>query len=268
MAVCKDSRQLNAALRLVSAGCLSLITAACSSEPLYDTLPGDIGFAEDSGVRLLWINSTADCLDCQNLDYRLRRLQARWKPDLKLTLVHVGSPDDETIAAAFLRKHRLAGSVVSVAGGTMSRYEPAVVTPALILLADGEIAWTSMESAGLTHPIDDLERVIELRVAKNADSEGASTDTLKYGQEVLLWAPERSSTPIPALAGRVNGCPKLLSRHPSVSQGEWALLDPQDVREISTSPIDSTAPPSVYEDVAWTSSTTRESILTQLSSCR
>lgn len=96
-------------------------------------------------THLVWLVRTADCLTCQDVDYAFRRVHARWGRDVPLMVVHVGSRRSESVPRAFLESRRVAASFQTVSPRAFARRFGDAVIPAIYLINDGLIAWTSSD---------------------------------------------------------------------------------------------------------------------------
>lgn len=136
----------------LTAAALALALAACSAGEapralaLGDSVPAEwlppAGAA--GGTPLVWVFRTADCLQCQGLDYPLRRLQASHGGVVPLVAVHVGAEADTALVRAFFAQRRLrVARLVTLSPRRFRRAFPGAELPALYLVRGGEVAWTS-----------------------------------------------------------------------------------------------------------------------------
>lgn len=108
---------------------------------------------------VVWVVRTEDCLTCQEVDYALRRVQARFGGDVPLLVVHVGRARSETIPREFLRSRRVDAAFLTLSPGAFARRFGDPVVPALHVVDGGVIAWSSadLRSRGaLRVPLDSL----------------------------------------------------------------------------------------------------------------
>src|ERR1044071_7202310 len=60
-----------------------------------------------AGIEMVWLFRPEDCLNCQNIDYSVRRVQQVFGSNVPLVTVHVGHPEDSRIVAGFFRRRRV-----------------------------------------------------------------------------------------------------------------------------------------------------------------
>jgi len=140
--------------RLSAALLLALAAAACGSPPAAPAAalaPGrpapaawtPVEWRRPVPVYLVWVVRTSDCLSCQFADYEFRRVAARFGPEVPLLTVHVGRPAAATVPEGFLRSRRLDARVHTVSPRDFARRHGDAALPAILLVRDGVIAWTS-----------------------------------------------------------------------------------------------------------------------------
>ena len=137
-------------VRRTLAAVLLLTAAGCAPD---DVVPLRVGtevpatWRPEGGARpevyLVWIARTRDCLSCQEIDFDLRRVQARFHGTVPLVALHVGAAEDEGVPRAFLRTRRVEAQVRTVSPRAFRRLHGDAVVPSLHLVRDGRIAWTS-----------------------------------------------------------------------------------------------------------------------------
>ncbi|HEU0014136.1 MAG TPA: hypothetical protein VFQ45_10655 [Longimicrobium sp.] len=140
--------------RLSAALLLALMAAACGrapARPVASLAAGKPAPAEWTPVEwrrpvpvyVVWLVRTADCLSCQFADYEFRRVAARFGPEVPLLTVHVGRPAAATVPQGFLRSRRLQSRVQTISPAEFARRHGDATLPAILLVRDGVIAWTS-----------------------------------------------------------------------------------------------------------------------------
>lgn len=94
---------------------------------------------------LVWVVRTEDCFTCQEVDYEFRRVQARWGSDVPLRVLHVGSARSESVPRAFLASRRIQASYQTVSPRAFERRFGNSVVPAIHLVNNGTIVWSSAD---------------------------------------------------------------------------------------------------------------------------
>lgn len=97
-----------------------------------------------AGTTVMWVFRSEDCLSCPDVDYPLRRLQARFGAEVPFVAVHVGGRHRDTLAASFFRQRRVAvRRAVTVDPRDFRRAFGDAPLPALYVVHAGEVRWTS-----------------------------------------------------------------------------------------------------------------------------
>lgn len=78
-------------------------------ERVWDT-PGETA----PTATILWAVTTEDCLSCQTFPSHLRRVQQRYRDQVGIVVVHVGSAADTAYVNALLKRERISATVVSL----------------------------------------------------------------------------------------------------------------------------------------------------------
>lgn len=98
---------------------------------------------------ILWAFRSEDCMSCLEVDYDLRRVQARFGSAVPLLAVHVGSVADSLVLIACLRTRRLrADRAVTVSPRAFREMYPEATLPGLYLLQGRRIAWSAASQGG------------------------------------------------------------------------------------------------------------------------
>lgn len=145
--------------RALSALLAAAVVAACapSGEELVATRPfpavwqpqGDTG----SVPFMAWLFRTEDCLSCDSFDYAVRRSQASLPLAVPLVAVHVGSVGDEQVPRSFFAARRIrVDRHLTVTPREFRRMAGASALPAVVLVKEGRIAWTSSVPQGVSTP--------------------------------------------------------------------------------------------------------------------
>ena len=151
-------RALAAVLLLTCAGC-------ARAEPV----PLRVGAAVPAAWRpsgpaprlhLVWIARTRDCLVCQELDFELRRVQSRFRGEVPLVAIHVGSRRDAGVPRAFLRGRRVDAEVRTISPRAFRRLHGDAGVPSLHLVHGGWLVWTSALRLGPGAPRVRLDTLV------------------------------------------------------------------------------------------------------------
>ncbi|MBW3570188.1 MAG: hypothetical protein KY467_03705 [Gemmatimonadetes bacterium] len=142
--------------------------AACSAPAPRTLTAGDALPAEwkpadvDSGVALLWVFRTRDCLSCEEVDEHLRRVQREFGASVAIVAVHVGNARDATVPRSFFASRRVAlARQVRHTPREFRRTFGDVTLPAVLVASGSRIVWSSAgpASSALTpHRLDGVLR--------------------------------------------------------------------------------------------------------------
>lgn len=98
---------------------------------------------------MLWLFKTENCLSCQMMDYHVRRVQVKFGADVPLVAVHVGADADSLIPRSFFFQKRLDVSrTITVAPREFGARFSQTDLPAVLVVSNGRIAWSSVSVGG------------------------------------------------------------------------------------------------------------------------
>jgi hypothetical protein len=138
----------------LSAALAAVLLAACAPDAPTRTLGPDDALPEPwlvgpgtdlrEGTAVVWVFRPEDCLSCPDVDYPLRRLQARHGAAVPFVAVHVGGRHRDTLAASFFRQRRVAvRRALTVDPRDFRREFGEPPLPALYVVRDGKVRWAS-----------------------------------------------------------------------------------------------------------------------------
>lgn len=103
------------------------------------------------GPFIAWMFLTENCLSCDSFDYAVRRSQAAVPASVPLVAVHVGSRSAEQIPRSFFASRRVrVDRYVTVSSRDFRRLAGPSALPAIVLVKEGRIAWTSALPQGVS----------------------------------------------------------------------------------------------------------------------
>lgn len=140
--------------RRLSAALAAVLLAGCGADPPAQMLStGDAvpeawlvapGIDLRQGTNVLWVFRSEDCLGCPDVDYPLRRVQARFGEEVPFVAVHVGGRHRDTLAASFFRQRRVAvRRALTIDPRDFRREFGDPPLPALYVIRGGKVRWTS-----------------------------------------------------------------------------------------------------------------------------
>lgn len=139
-------------------------SSACSSDAPISDLATRI---PNSGFVLLWHIRTEDCLACSLPDYSVRRLQATKGEQFQLVIIHVGRETDESVPIGFLRQRRITpANIITMSAREHEIRYPTIQLPALTLLEDAAVLWSSGDSLQEEERSISLHERIDALIAK------------------------------------------------------------------------------------------------------
>jgi hypothetical protein len=113
------------------------------------------GAAGAGATFIAWVFRTEDCLSCDSFDYAVRRSQAALPEAVPLVAVHVGSPSAEQVARSFFAGRRIrVDRYVTVSPHRFRRLAGPSALPAVVLVREGRVAWTSALPEGVSTPAE------------------------------------------------------------------------------------------------------------------
>lgn len=125
---------------------------------------------EGAGATFIaWLFLTENCLSCDSFDYAVRRSQASLPAAVPLVAVHVGSRSAEQVPRSFFASRRIrVDRHVTVSPRDFRRMAGPSTLPAVVLVKDGRIAWTSALPEGVSTPaeFEDLLRGFQASAAR------------------------------------------------------------------------------------------------------
>lgn len=171
------------AARLIAALATALLGAGCASDPPARVLaPGDPlpeawlvapGADLREGTAVVWVFRSEDCLSCPDVDYPLRRLQARHGTEIPFVAVHVGGRHRESLAASFFRERRVAvRRAVTLDPRDFRREFGDPPLPALYVVEGGKVRWTSAGQGTGSYRTMQLDTLVQSLLADDARRAG------------------------------------------------------------------------------------------------
>ena len=158
---------------------LALLSVSCRQNPglgIGDAAP-DILLAHshvtESPLTVAWVIRTEDCLKCQDVDFILRRVQARFPEELQLVIVHVGMSKDTTTVRSFLSDRRVDATLTTVSGREYKRLFGGSSLPGLYLVQERRILWMAPDQSSAS----DVYAAVEAVAMDELPRDGMGIDT-------------------------------------------------------------------------------------------
>jgi hypothetical protein len=129
-------------------------------------VPSERVGSREPDLTIAWHFRTEDCLSCDSFDYAVRRIQATLQDSVPLLAVHVGSDRQAEIPRHFFRSRRIrVTKQVTVSERQFRQVAGNTTLPSVVLVKDGQVAWTSAAPDGVATPVELATFVQMLRAA-------------------------------------------------------------------------------------------------------
>jgi hypothetical protein len=125
--------------------------------------------AEEAGIPrgayLAWVFQTQDCLECEEIDYPIRRSQRRYRGLVPFLAIHLGSPTDSAIPIGYFRERRMeVARVIHIRTQDTGTWIPSGwPVPGLYVVDAGRITWAAGHSVRVG-PAGDVDEAVALLI--------------------------------------------------------------------------------------------------------